>query len=62
MIRTQPTSRLVADATSPSSREHELRGAAADVHDEHVVEGVAAGRDAADHQRGLLGRRRAGAS
>ena len=37
------------------SCEHELRRAAADVHDEHVVERRTAGRDAADHHRGLLG-------
>ena len=55
MIRTQPTSRLVANATSPSSCEHELGRAAADVHDENVVEGRTAGRDAADHHRRLLG-------
>ena len=52
--RTQPMSRLVADATLPSGRDHELGRAAADVDDEHVVQWIAAGRDAADHQRRLL--------
>ncbi len=47
-------SRLVAEATSPSGRHHELGRAAADVDDEHVVQWIAAGRDAADHQRRFL--------
>ena len=52
---TQPTSRLVANAMSSSSCEHELGRAAADVHDQDIVERGPARRDAADHHRGLLG-------